>query len=191
VRVFLADHFAIVRDRVAAVLAARAMNIVGQADTPQACIDGILSTRPDVVVLGVQLKGGAGLQVMRAVRPIQPDVAFVVFSIHAGAAYRKRYLDEGARRFLDKATEFDQLASAVERASRHVASAPPRPTPSQTGSTPDAYALALVEERRLWQVLQGMPRSDPRHAEALSDWQAAADRISVEGEKLLKAHPKP
>jgi len=27
-----------------------------------------------------------------------------------------RYLAEGARRFLDKATEFDQLASAIEQA---------------------------------------------------------------------------
>ena len=43
----------------------------------------------------------------------------------------------------------------------------------------------------LWQVLHGMPRSDPRYAEALSDWQAAADRIGVEAEKLLKNHPKP
>jgi DNA-binding NarL/FixJ family response regulator len=53
------------------------------------------------------------------VRQAEPDIAFVVFSNNAGPAYRKRYLGEGAERFLDKTTEFDQLAIAVERASQH------------------------------------------------------------------------
>ena len=60
---------------------------------------------------------------------------------------------------------------------------------SQTGPTPDAYALALEQERKAWHVLHGMPRSDPRYAQALSDWQAATDRIGIESEKLLKHHP--
>ena len=71
----------------------------------------------DVVVLDVALEGGNGLQVLRAVRAADPAVAFVVFSNNSGPAYRKRYLGEGAVRFLDKSTEFDQLAQAVATAS--------------------------------------------------------------------------
>jgi len=106
-----------IRERVAAMLASQAMNVVGHAETPQGSIAGILAAQPDVVVLDVQLEGGSGLEVMRAVRQAEPDIAFVVFSNNAGPAYRKRYLGEGALRFLDKTTEFDQLAAAVERAS--------------------------------------------------------------------------
>ena len=113
VKVFLADDSALIRDRVAAMLASRAMDIVGQADTPQGSIDGILAVHPDVVVLDVQLEGGSGLEVLRAVRQVDPRIAFVVFS----PAYRKRYLGEGAQRFLDKTTEFDQLVVAIETAS--------------------------------------------------------------------------
>jgi len=118
VKVFLADDSAMIRDRVAAMLVARAMDIVGQAETPQASIDGILAAHPDVVVLDVQLEGGSGLEVLRAVRQVDPRIAFVVFSNNAGPAYRKRYLGEGAQRFLDKTTEFDQLVVAVENASK-------------------------------------------------------------------------
>ncbi|UUZ63687.1 response regulator [Polaromonas sp. P1-6] len=71
-----------------------------------------------MVVLDVQLEGGSGLQVMRVVRQAAPGIAFVVFSNNSGPAYRKRYLLEGAARFLDKSTEFDQLARAVAKASR-------------------------------------------------------------------------
>jgi len=42
-----------------------------------------------------------------------------VFSNNAAPAYRKRYLQEGAAQFLDKSTEFDQLAAAVADAGRH------------------------------------------------------------------------
>jgi len=65
------------------------------------------------VVLDVQLLGGTGLQVLRAVRAVNPAIAFVVLSNNADPAYRNFYLGEGANRFLDKSTEFDQLVDAV------------------------------------------------------------------------------
>jgi DNA-binding NarL/FixJ family response regulator len=119
VKVFLADDSAMIRERVAAMLSAKAMSIVGEAVSPQSSIQGILAVHPDVVVLDIQLEGGSGLEVLRAVRLAEPDIAFVVFSNNSGAAYRKRYLAEGACRFLDKTTVFDQLVPAIQTASQH------------------------------------------------------------------------
>ncbi|OOG36709.1 response regulator transcription factor [Polaromonas sp. A23] len=119
VKVFIADDSVLIRNRVAAMLEASAIAVVGQAGTPQASIDGILSTSPDVVVLDVQLEGGQGLEVLRSIRQAAPIVAFVVFSSNSGPAYRKRYVAEGATAFLDKSTEFDQLVHAVKSASEH------------------------------------------------------------------------
>ena len=119
VRVFLADDSAPIRARVADMLAAGSMSVVGQAETPQGSIDGILAAHPDVVVLDIQLEGGSGLEVLRAVRKAEPGIAFVVFSNNSGAAYRKRYLGEGACSFLDKTAEFDKLVPAVRNASHH------------------------------------------------------------------------
>ena len=56
-RVFLADDSAAIRSRVAGMLLSRALEVVGEAETPQACIDGILATHPDVVVLGGLARG--------------------------------------------------------------------------------------------------------------------------------------
>jgi DNA-binding NarL/FixJ family response regulator len=112
-KVFLAEDSALIRERIAAMLQARGLVIVGQAGTPQGAIDGILATRPHAVVLDVQLEGGTGLEVLNAVHSVAPDIAVIVFSNSAGPAYRKRYLGAGAFRFLDKTTEFDQLAQAV------------------------------------------------------------------------------
>jgi DNA-binding NarL/FixJ family response regulator len=116
VKVFLADDSAPIRDRVAAMLCAQGMTVVGEAATPADCIHAILATHPDVVVLDVQLEGGTGLQVLQAVRAAAPDIAFVVLSNTSGPVYRKRYLGAGATAFLDKNAEFDQLAGAARRA---------------------------------------------------------------------------
>lgn len=117
-RVFLADDSGAIRARVAQLLSGREMAVVGEGATPQACIDGILASHPDVVVLDVQLEGGTGLQVLRAVREAEPAIEFVVLSNSASEPYRRRYLGAGARRFLDKSSEFDQLAAALA-ATRH------------------------------------------------------------------------
>lgn len=120
VTVFLAEDSAAIRERICALLGA-AVRVVGRAETPQGSIDGILAAHPDVVVLDIQLEGGSGLQVLRAVRRSAPDIAFVVFSNNADPSYRKRYLGEGAVDFLDKSTQFDQLAHAVAKARGHAA----------------------------------------------------------------------
>lgn len=113
-KVFLAEDSAMIRTRLAAMIAAHDMAVVGEAETPEDSIEGILAARPDVVVLDVQLVGGTGLQVLRAVRAADPAIGFVVFSNNAAPAYRRRYLGEGADRFLDKSSEFDQLVDAVQ-----------------------------------------------------------------------------
>lgn len=116
-KVFHADDSPLIRERVAGLLDGSEMAVIGHAETPQYAIEGILAMHPDVVVLDVQLEGGTGLQVLRAVRSVAPDIAFVVFSNHSDPAYRKRYIDEGAQAFLDKSTEFEQLAKVVTQAS--------------------------------------------------------------------------
>ena len=112
-RIFIADDSSLIQGRVASLLGAHAMTIVGLAQTPQDSIEGILGVYPDVVVLDVQLEGGSGLQVLQAVRHVAPDIAFVIFSNSSGPGYRKRYLGAGAEDFLDKTHQFDQLAQAV------------------------------------------------------------------------------
>jgi two-component system response regulator DesR len=112
-RVFLADDSGAIRSRVADLLGSHAMEVVGQAATPEGCIEGILASHPAVVVLDVQLEGGTGLQVLRAVRASAPEIAFVVFSNNAAPAYRKRYLGEGAVSFLDKSQDFERLPEAI------------------------------------------------------------------------------
>jgi DNA-binding NarL/FixJ family response regulator len=112
-RVFLADDSALSRRRVAEMLTAKGMVVIGQADTPESAVSGILATQPDVVVLDVQFEKGTGMQVLQAVLKTTQAIPFIILSNHAEPAYRTRYLTAGARRFLDKSSEFHELGEAA------------------------------------------------------------------------------
>ena len=118
VRVFLAEDSIPVRTRIAAALGESGITVVGGSGAPQDCIQRILQAQPDVVVLDVQLEGGSGLDVLRAVHGAAPRIGFVVFSNCADPAYRKRYLGAGASSFIDKTSHFTDLSQAVFAAAR-------------------------------------------------------------------------
>jgi two-component system, NarL family, response regulator DevR len=117
VAVFIAEDHAPVRERVVALLnTAGGFSVVGQAETPAAAIEGILRDRPDAVVLDIHLIGGTGLEVLRAVHPVQPDIRFVVLTNHSNAQYRKACMDAGAGCVLDKTTDFLSLPATLKAA---------------------------------------------------------------------------
>ena len=111
---FIVEDSPHIRERLSALLSQTGgIAIVGEADTPQAAVEGILRTRPDSVVLDIQLVGGSGLQVLKTVRPVAPGTVFVVLTNHPDSQYRRIFANAGASAFLDKTTEFDLVAKAI------------------------------------------------------------------------------
>ena len=112
--IFIVDALPTMRERLSELVSdIEGVTIVGDAGTPAEAIDGILRTRPDCVLLDYQLVGGTGVDVLRAVHPRSPDIAFIVLTNHATPQHRRVCLDAGARYFFDKSTEFVQIRDAI------------------------------------------------------------------------------
>ena len=73
---------------------------------------------PDVIVLDLQIPGGSGLEVLRAVKRGQRDIFVIVLTNHASPLVREACLSAGADFFLDKSTEFGQLPAVLARIGR-------------------------------------------------------------------------
>lgn len=112
--VFIVDDSASIRARLAEMLGRMAeVVVVGEAASAPEAIAGILRTRPDSVLLDLNLMGHTGLDVMRAVRSSAPDIAFVVLTNHSESQYRQACTEAGARAFLDKSTELDRVRAVI------------------------------------------------------------------------------
>jgi DNA-binding NarL/FixJ family response regulator len=116
-KVFLVEDSPLLRERRERMLAAiPGAETVGHAPSAESAIAGIASARPDVVVLDIQLERGTGFDVMRAVRPRQPQVAFYVLTNFAHEGYRRMAEKLGARGFFDKSREIARLLDALAAA---------------------------------------------------------------------------
>ena len=89
------------------------IEVVGEAGTPGEAIDAIRRTHPNCVLLDNQLIGGTAIDVLRAVHPEAPDIAFIVLTNHATTQHRRACLDAGASFFFDKSTEFGRVRNAI------------------------------------------------------------------------------
>jgi len=110
-KVFIADDSGAVVERLADLLEeVPGAQLVGQAgDVPEA-IHNIRKTNPDAVILDLQMPGGTGLDVLRAIRADHPYLLVLICTNYPHSEYREECLSAGANFFLDKSSEFEKIA---------------------------------------------------------------------------------
>ena len=112
--VFIVDDSASIRVRLAEMLGRiDGVSVVGEASCAPEAIAAILKTRPDSVLLDLNLMGHTGLDVLRAVRSKAPEIVFVVLTNHSESQYRDACVAAGARYFLDKSQELDRVREVI------------------------------------------------------------------------------
>ena len=96
------------------------VEIVGWADSQDAVLDAVHLTRPDVVILDLQLRTGSGTDVIRAVRADASlaGTKILVTSNHVSPPLRAGCLELGADGYFDKVKELQRLVAAVSDLAR-------------------------------------------------------------------------
>ena len=117
--VFLVEDSLAIRARLAATIrGVEGAELVGEAGTVGAAIDGIRATHPGAVILDLQLEDGSGLEVLRAVRPGSPELHVAVLTNYATDQHRRACIDAGAEFFLDKSSDFQRIREIVQEWTR-------------------------------------------------------------------------
>lgn len=68
---------------------------------------------PDVILLDLQIRGGSGMDILRAVKLNRPKTIVIVLTNHASLPIRQACLQAGADYFLDKSAEFNDLPAVL------------------------------------------------------------------------------
>src|SRR5260370_31330530 len=109
-KVFIADDSKIVVDRLADLVRdVRGVEVAGQAGDALEAVRCIRQVNPDAVILDLQMPGGSGLQVLRAIRPAHPALYVLICTNYAYPQFRDECLSAGANYFLHKFTEFEKI----------------------------------------------------------------------------------
>lgn len=112
-KVLVGDHFDAVRSRLVARLRECGIEVVGEADTLAGATSLAARVKPDAIVTDITFADGLGAAVVIALRASAPCALLVVLTntLH----FRQPCLASGADYFLDKSTEFDQVATTLGR----------------------------------------------------------------------------
>lgn len=113
-RVYLVDDHGMFRTGVRAELGGL-LDVVGEAGTVAAAVDGIRASEPEVVLIDVHMPDGGGRAVIEAVRPTHPEIRFLALSVSDAPEDVIGVIRAGARGYVTKTISGADLAGAVRR----------------------------------------------------------------------------
>ncbi len=134
-RVFLVDDHDLFRAGVRSEIG-EAVDIVGDADDVEAAIELIVERQPEVVLLDVHMPGGGGRRVLEAVVEHHPDIKFLALSVSDAPEDVVDVVHAGARGYVTKSIQRDELIDAIHR----VADGDAVFSPKLAGFVLDAFA---------------------------------------------------
>jgi DNA-binding NarL/FixJ family response regulator len=113
-RVLIVDDHQLFRSGVRAELEPL-LEIVAEAGTVEEAVAAIESHEPDVVLLDVHMPGGGGVEVIRRAAAAERRPTFLALSVSDAAEDVIAVIRAGARGYVTKNIEPDELADAVRR----------------------------------------------------------------------------
>ncbi len=119
VRVLIADDHPVVRDGLRAMLSTQPdMELVGEAATGTQAVAYARALRPHVVLMDLQMPGLAGPAAIATLRQQAPEVRVLVLTTYGTDADITRAIDAGATGYLLKDAPREQLFAAIRSAAR-------------------------------------------------------------------------
>lgn len=114
IRILLADDHAVVRQGLGRILAAEPdMEIIAEAANGREAVERAEDLKPDVVVMDVAMPEVNGIEATRALMASSPQIKILAVSMHKEAVYVREILRAGARGYLIKDAQDQDLVEAV------------------------------------------------------------------------------
>ena len=115
IRIVVADDHPIVRRGISALLSSLPdFTVVGEATSGAEAIKECLLAKPDVLILDLQMPGTDGLAATREIIRAAPHVAILILTMHDDDESVFAAMRAGARGYLVKGAEQDEIARAVQ-----------------------------------------------------------------------------
>jgi DNA-binding NarL/FixJ family response regulator len=114
IRVILVDDHAMVREGLRVLLRnAHDISVVGEADNGVAALEVAQRVAPDVVVLDLDMPGGPGVDALRDLGRLMPQVRVLILTVHLERERLLPLLEAGARGYLTKNAASRDLVEAI------------------------------------------------------------------------------
>lgn len=152
IRILVVDDHSVVRQGIITLLEDEEdIFIAGEASDGDEVLQKVEEVNPDVVLLDLTMPRMSGLDAMKELIPVHPDVRILVFSMHNNPDYIISALQNGAAGYLQKDTSRDEILRAVRSVVK-----------GELYFPPDASSVII---RNLMKQLARLPETMPKTQE--------------------------
>ena len=164
-RILLVDDHPMTSEGLAAIINHQAdLEVCGQASNPAEALATLSTCKPDLMVTDMTMPGRSGIEFLKDVHALMPELPMLVLSMHDEMLYAERALRAGARGYLMK----DAGAAMVLEVIRQVLSG-------------QAYVSPQMSARMLDAMTGRRPRGSTSPIEKLSDREFEVFRLIGSG----------
>lgn len=113
-RIFLVDDHPVTRQGVRVLIDQEPdLAVCGQADSAPVALQMIQKLKPDLAVVDITLKTTSGIELLKNVHAILPDLPVLIMSMHDESLYAERALRAGAKGYVMKHEASDRILVAI------------------------------------------------------------------------------
>ena len=95
------------------------VDVVAEANSGEEALPLYTLHRPEVVVMDIAMAGMGGIEAIKRLMALDPQVRILALSAHEDSSYAKRALQAGALGYLSKRTAPEVLIDALRMVARH------------------------------------------------------------------------
>jgi two-component system, NarL family, invasion response regulator UvrY len=116
IKVIIADDHPIVRAGMKQILSESGdIFVAGEADSGEGLLQAIQKGAYDAVLLDITMPGIGGLETLKRIRALKPDLPVLILSIHSEEQFALRTLKAGAAGYLTKSSAPAELVRAIRQ----------------------------------------------------------------------------
>jgi two-component system invasion response regulator UvrY len=116
IRIIIADDHAVVRRGLKQIFdETHDLHVVDEASSGNELLDKVRHKNYDVVILDISMPGKDGLDTLKELKNLQPDLPVLVFTVFPEEQYAVRILKAGAAGYLNKESEPEEMLDAIRK----------------------------------------------------------------------------
>jgi two-component system, NarL family, invasion response regulator UvrY len=115
-RILIADDHEIVREGLKRILQPdHSLEIVAEAANATDLLGKIKKAQPDIIILDINMPGRSGLDVIRELKTIYPQIPVLILTVSPEELFAIRALRSGASGYITKLSSSAELVNAIKR----------------------------------------------------------------------------
>ena len=115
IKIIIVDDHWMVRDGIKQLLELdQEFTVVAQAGSAEECLKAVQSVEGQVILLDINMPGESGLDIIPAIKKINPNIKILMLSIHNEVQYLNKAFNLGANGYALKDSDSDLLKKAIK-----------------------------------------------------------------------------